>query len=112
MQPDTDGYSRQLTNGWQLTVSAVGNENIAWLTNDHLDTGFYETTVPANIFIDLEHAGFVPTVYHEGIETPPLVLFHAARSGLQPWVWEPATGRIYEAGMPGAWCYSRIANGR
>ncbi len=112
MQPDTDGYSMQLTDGWQLTVSAVGNENIAWLTNDRLANGFYETTVMANIFIDLERAGFVPTVYHEGTEAPPLVLFHAARSGIQPWVWEPATGRVYEAGTPGAWCYSRIANGR
>lgn len=111
MQRNTDGYNVQLMAGWQLTVSAVGNENIAWLTNDRLDTGFYETTVLANIFIELEHAGFVPTVYHEGMETPPLVLFHAVRSGLRPWVWEPATGRVYEAGMLGAAYYYGSANG-
>jgi len=97
MTPDNDGYTLHLMAGWQLTVSAIGDENTAWLTNNSLDSGFYETTVLANIFLDLEHAGFVPTVYHEEIETPPLVLFHAAQ-----------TGRVYEAGRPG----QRITTGQ
>jgi len=94
------GYVAELLGGWTLTVSADAGETVAWLTNDALDTGWYETVAAGAVFLDLDGLGYVPTVYHDGGEAPPLVIFHAARRDLAPYVWEPRSGRLYRAGAP------------
>lgn len=102
MDSEPRGYVAQLLGGWSLTVSAFDGETIVWLMNNTLDTGFYEIVLVGNILIDLtEHLGYVATAYHEGIEMPPLVLFHPARLDLPAYVWEPASGRFYRAGEGG-----------
>lgn len=99
MHPEPRGYVAQLLGGWSLTVSAFGGVTIAWLTNGGLDSGFYEAVITGDVLIDLtEHLGYVASVYHEEIDTPPLVLFHPARLDLPIYVWEPASGRFYRAG--------------
>ncbi len=95
---EATGYIVNLLAGWKLTVSSRDGQTIAWLTHDTLDTGFYETVIVGETFIDLDRLDYVPTVYHDGGETPPLVLFHAARRDLPPYVWEPSSGRVYQAG--------------
>jgi hypothetical protein len=103
---ETTGYLANLLGGWKLTVSAGDGACIAWLSNAHLDTGWYETVVTGAFFLDLDRLGYVPTVYHDGDETPPLVLFHAVRPNRGPYVWEPRSGRVYRAGE------APVANGR
>jgi len=98
MQPDTDGYIVPLLAGWQLTVSAVDGQSIAWLTNNRVATGFYETVLAGELFLDLKRLGYMPTVYHDGGDGPPLVLFHAARPGAVPYVWAPAAGHVFPVG--------------
>jgi hypothetical protein len=98
MVPEVRGYYLELLDGWQLTVSTLGEETVAWLTNDGVDTGFYEIALPCHELIDLETLGYVPSVYWERIDAPPLVLFHAPRPGVPPYVLEPASGRFYRAG--------------
>jgi len=88
------GYVTHLLAGWRLTVSAFDGDTIAWLTNDGVDTGFYETVMPGNLLIDLDRLGYVPTVYHDGGEMPPLVIFHAAQLDAPRYVWTPARGHI------------------
>ncbi|MGI8548219.1 MAG: hypothetical protein ACR2M1_12965 [Gemmatimonadaceae bacterium] len=98
MTPDIRGYHLELRDGWKLTVNAWSGYTVAWLTNRGLDTGFYETELPGETMLDLEALGYVPSVYSEGVEAPPLVLFHSAQLELAPYVWEPASGRFYQAG--------------
>ena len=100
MQPDTDGYIVPLLAGWQLTVSAVDGQSIAWLTNNRVGTGFYETVLAGELFLELKRLGYMPTVYHDGGDGPPLVLFHAAQPDRAPYIWEPKSGRVYQAGAP------------
>ncbi len=95
---EATGYVANLLGGWRLTVSAGGGECIAWLSHDHLDTGWYETVVAGTLFLDLDRLGYVPTVYHDGGEAAPLVLFHASQLDRVPYVWEPRSGRVYRAG--------------
>jgi hypothetical protein len=97
--------------GWKLTVSSLDGNTVAWLTNDAIDAGFYESEIQGELLIDLARIGYVPTVYHDGGDAPPLVVFHAAQRNLDPYVWEPASGRIYRAGGPGSEYYSRTNNG-
>jgi len=92
------GYVANLLAGWKLTVSSCAGHTIAWLTHDGLDTGFYETVIAGETFLNLDRLGYVPTVYHDGGETVPLVLFHAARLDLPPYIWEPSSGRVYRVG--------------
>ena len=82
---EATGYVANLLGGWKLTISASAGETIAWLQHDGLD---------------LDRLGYVPTVYHDGGETPPLVLFHAAQPDRAPYIWEPKSGRVYQAGAP------------
>jgi hypothetical protein len=99
---DTErGYMIELLRGWRLVVYPLDGGTAAWLTNDRLDTGFYESDLAGETLLDLEALDYVPSVYHEGVEAPPLVLFHAARADLPAWVWEPASGRLYQAGSAG-----------
>lgn len=98
MQLDDRGYVTHLRGGWMLTVSALDRETVVWLTNKRLDGGFYEGTIAGDLLLDLDALGYVPSVYHEGDESPPLVLFHPARLDLSPYVWEPLSGRFYQAG--------------
>lgn len=98
MHLDDRGYCTRLSGGWLLTVSTLDHETVIWLTHNQLDDGFYEGTVAGDIVLDLDALGYVPTVYHDGGETPPLVLFHPARLDLTPYVWEPKSGRFYQAG--------------
>lgn len=98
MTSDIRGYHLELLDGWKLTVNAWDGHTVAWLTNNGLDTGFYETELPGDDMLSLEALGYVPSVYYEGVEAPPLVLFHPARFELAPYVWEPASGRFYQAG--------------
>ncbi len=97
---EATGYVANLLGGWKLTISASAGETIAWLQHDDLDTGWYETVVTGELFLDLDRLGYVPTVYHDGGETPPLVLFHAAQPDRAPYIWEPKSGRVYQAGAP------------
>lgn len=98
---ETAGYIASLLGGWSLTVSFGDRECVAWLHNNGLDQGWYETVVPGEIFLDLDRLGYVPTIYHDGGDAAPLVIFHAARLDRLPYVWEPRTGRIYRAGESG-----------
>jgi len=98
MIPDVRGYYLELLDGWQLTVSTLDEETVAWLTNDGVDSGFYEVALPGHDLIDLEALGYVPSVYWERIDAPPLLLFHASRLDVRPYVLEPASGRFYRAG--------------
>lgn len=99
MQSASKGYIADLLYGWSLTVSAVAGETVAWLQNDALTSGFYEVVIAGDALIDLtERLGYVASIYHEGVEAPPLVLFHPARLDLPAYVWEPASGRFYRAG--------------
>lgn len=95
---EATGYVANLLGGWKLTISAGAGETVAWLQHDDLDTGWYETVVAGELFLDLDRLGYVATVYHDGGETPPLVLFHPARPDRAPYVWEPLSGRVYHAG--------------
>lgn len=95
------GYTAKLATSWTLTVTAFDGETMAWLTHPTLDTGFYECVRPGETLIDLDLLGYVPTVYHDGGDAPPLVLFHAPRLDLPPYVWEPRSGRLYQAGSDG-----------
>lgn len=101
MDLDDRGYCTRLAGGWLLTVSMLEHETVIWLTHNQLDNGFYEGTVVGDILIDLETRGYVPSVYHEGGERSPLVLFHPARRDLPAYVWEPVSGRFYRAGEGG-----------
>ena len=97
---EATGYVANLLGGWKLTVSAGDGECMAWLQHDGLDRGWYETVVAGTLFLDLDRLGYVPTVYHDGGETPPLVLFHPAQPDRAPYIWEPKSGRVYQAGAP------------
>ena len=97
---EATGYVANLLGGWKLTVSAGDGECVAWLQHDGLDCGWYETVVAGALFLDLDRLGYVPTVCHDGGETPPLVLFHAAQPDRAPYIWEPKSGRVYQAGAP------------
>ena len=101
MIPDVRGYYLELLDGWHLTVSVLGEETVAWLTNDGVDSGFYEVALPGHDLIDLEALGYVPSVYWEQIDAPPLLLFHAPRLDVRPYVLELASGRFYRAGDGG-----------
>lgn len=94
---ETPGYLANLLGGWTLTVTALDGECVAWLQHDGLDLGWYEAVVAGEIFLDLDRLGYLPTVYHEGGETVPLVIFHAAQPDRRSYVWEPRTGRVYAA---------------
>lgn len=96
---ETTGYVANLLSGWKLTVSVGDGECIAWLSHDHFDSGWYETVIVGELFLDLDRLGYVPTVYHDGEETAPLVVFHAARLDLPAYVWEPLSGRVYPTGV-------------
>jgi hypothetical protein len=98
MASDIRGWHLELLNGWAITVNAWDGESVAWLTNRGLDSGVYESTIAGDLLTDLEALGYVLSVYHEEIEAPPLVTFHAARRTLPAYVWEPASGRFYQAG--------------
>jgi hypothetical protein len=95
---EADGYVKHLANGWQLIVGELTGECVAWLTHNSLATGWYETVVAGTIFLDLDCLGYVPSIYHDGGETPPLVFFHAAQRDRDPYVWEPKSGRVYQSG--------------
>ena len=95
---EATGYVANLLGGWKLTVSAGDGACVAWLQHDGLDRGWYETMVAGTLFLDLDRLGYVATVYHDGGEAAPLVLFHPAQLDRAPYVWEPRSGHVYRAG--------------
>jgi hypothetical protein len=109
---EAPGYMANLSGGWILTVTALDGECVAWLHHDGLARGWYETVVADELFLDLDRMGYLPTVYHDGGEVAPLVLFHAPQPGRLPYVWEPRSGRVYRAGAPGGEFSTRTTEGR
>lgn len=85
-----------LQGGWKLYGGDLEGDSVVWITHDGLDTGWYEVTAPGETLADLEGLGYVPTMYHDGSETPPMILFHHYRADAPVYALAPATGRFYE----------------
>jgi hypothetical protein len=98
---DTQGFSADLASGWHLTVSLVDGETVAWLVNDQIENGFWEGLMPNATMIQLAEIGYVASVYHEGADGPPLVIFHNARPEAPRYVWVPRQGTFGRAGKIG-----------
>lgn len=99
MQADPRGYTWKLAHGWQLTVSAHESETVAWSTNDHVNTGFYETVLtghPAHALADMAWMEYQGTVFYDGGDTPPIILFQHPDHLGPVWMLAPATGAFAE----------------
>lgn len=99
MRTEPQGYTWTLAHGWRLTVSACEAETVAWLVNDGLEYGFYETVVtgwPGAALGDMDRFEYRGAVYHDGDRTPPAVIFrHPDRLG-PAYMLAPATGTFAE----------------
>ena len=100
METEPRGSHWILGHEWRLTAADMGAETVTWITNNSLDTGFYETVIPSArlpiSFADLEALGYTPSLRYDGGETPPMVIFHPPYSRGRSYALAPATGRFYE----------------